>query len=53
VTNGEDAGIVMLGAQTPTAIGTPEAPAVYYQESTGVHPWYATLRVTTTPERTP
>jgi len=42
ITNGEDAGIVMLGTTTPTTIGTPDAPAVYYQQSSGIHPWYAT-----------
>jgi hypothetical protein len=46
ITNGEDAGIVLLGTQSPSAISTMGAPGVYYQESTGVHPWYATKRVT-------
>jgi hypothetical protein len=42
VTNGEDAGIVLLGTQAKTTIGTPDAPGTYYEGSTGVHPWYAT-----------
>jgi hypothetical protein len=46
ITSGADAGIVLVGTQTKTAIGTPDAPGAYYQQSTGVHPWYAT-RVTT------
>lgn len=46
ITYGEDAGIVLLGTQSPTAISSVGAPGVYYQESTGVHPWYATKRAT-------
>lgn len=42
VTNGDDAGIVLLGTQTSTAISTPDTPGAYYQASSGVHPWYAT-----------
>jgi len=42
ITNGDDAGILLLGTQTKSTIGTPAAPAAYYEQSTGIHPWYAT-----------
>lgn len=44
ITFGDDAGIVLIGTQTKTTIGTPDAPGAYYQQDTGVHPWYANRR---------
>jgi hypothetical protein len=42
VTNGEDAGIVLVGTQNTSGISTAAAPGAYYQQGQPVHPWYAT-----------
>jgi hypothetical protein len=42
VMNGPDAGTLLVGTQSATAIGTSTAPGVYYDPGNGVHSWYAT-----------
>jgi hypothetical protein len=40
--SGDSAGTVLIGTQTTTGISSATAPGVYYQSSSGTHPWYAT-----------